>query len=476
MLKLIFKGHNFEYEIKELLKAMGHVEGDNTSWRIESVFCQDKSVAGAMLYNDDKLIQEHFEKVTELDKKSVRNSLKRTIFKTLSSIDQKEMPWGILTGIRPAKLAMELIDEDLQDYEILKELQEKYLMSKEKASLITEVARSEKKFLTKESQDKISLYISIPFCPTRCLYCSFPSNDLKTYGKYREEYLKALFLEIDATKNIIERMGKKLETVYVGGGTPTALEASSIQRLLSKIEDTFDLGGIREFTYEAGRPDSLDEDKLKAIYNSSVDRISINPQTFNDNTLELIGRNHRANEVEEAIWKAREIGFDNINMDIILGLPKETSDDVKYTLEKIQNLKPDSLTVHTLAIKRASKLKETLTSFDLVQYNEVNNMIRMTREAALSMGLRPYYLYRQKNILGNLENVGYSLLGRESVYNIQIMEEKQTIFALGAGAISKFVYPKENRIERVANVKNLEQYIDRVQEMIERKEKEVFGK
>ncbi|MEG1871069.1 MAG: coproporphyrinogen dehydrogenase HemZ, partial [Peptostreptococcaceae bacterium] len=322
--------------------------------------------------------------------------------------------------------------------------------------------------------NKISLYVSIPFCPTRCYYCSFPANPIKQFGHLRVEYVDKLIEEIKGLSVLLRETNKEIETLYIGGGTPTALEAPEMDVLITALFKELDLSKIKEFTVEAGRPDSITREKLETLKKHNVSRISINPQTMNDETLVKIGRDHKVSEIIDCFNMARELGFDNINMDLILGLEGENLEMVRKTLDEIKKLSPESLTVHTLAIKRASKLKENLDKYELTRYEEMIKMIDLSMEYAKGMGLNPYYMYRQKHMLGNLENIGYAKEGYECIYNIQIMEEKQSNYALGAGAISKFVYIDEDRIERVENVKNVEQYIDRVDEMINRKKEEVY--
>ena len=288
------------------------------------------------------------------------------------------------------------------------------------------------------------------------------------YGKKEvDNYLSALFKEIQYVSEMIK--GYHLTTVYMGGGTPTSLNARQMDALLCCLEEHFDLKGIREFTIEAGRPDSLDMDKLRVMKSHGIERVSINPQTLNQKTLDIIGRRHTVEDVERAFDMARQAGFSNINMDLILGLPGETSADVMRTLEGVRAMGPESLTVHSLAVKRASRLNQNLAQYPPASQEAVNRMIGMALETAEMMGMEPYYMYRQKNIAGNLENVGYSKPGKECLYNILIMEEKQSIIALGAGGSTKLVYPEEKRIERIENVKSVKDYMERIDEMIRRK-------
>ena len=265
--------------------------------------------------------------------------------------------------------------------------------------------------------------------------------------------------------------GRTLDTVYFGGGTPTSLSAEELDQLLTKIENTFDLSTVKEYTVEAGRPDSITEDKLRTLRAHGITRISINPQTMKQATLDIIGRFHTVEHVKEQFRLARELGFDNINMDLIIGLPKEDLEDVRQTMEQVKELAPDSVTVHSLAIKRAAKLNMFKEKYANLKIENTQEMIDVTEEYSRGMGLVPYYLYRQKNMAGNFENVGYATPGKECIYNILIMEEKQTIVACGAGTTTKVVFPKENRLERVENVKDVALYIERIDEMIERKEK-----
>lgn len=402
-------------------------------------------------------------------KKAVKKQLKSQLYVLLSKLFKKELPWGILTGIRPSKIVYEMMEAGKDEGEIIKEMKAGYLVSKEKAQLTYSVAKSEEAILKKSSSDTVSLYIGIPFCTTRCLYCSFTSNSIIKYGNMVESYLDALKTEIKGVNEIIKANRYKIQSIYIGGGTPTSLKTSSLEGLLDSIENVFDLDALEEYTLEAGRPDTLSEEKLRAIKNSRVDRISINPQTMNDNTLKLIGRAHSSEDIERTFSLARQLSYGNINMDVIVGLPGENVKMFNNTMDKIQQLGPESVTVHTMAVKRASRLNEGKEKYIFTSGEEASTMVEKAYEYANSMGMHPYYLYRQKNILGNLENVGYCRPGFESIYNIQIMEERQTIIALGAGAVTKVVYPAENRIERAFNVKDVEGYILRLEEMLERK-------
>ena len=314
-----------------------------------------------------------------------------------------------------------------------------------------------------------SLYVGIPFCPTTCLYCSFTSFPIVKWEKRMDLYKEALFKEMEY---VAEQMkDRPLSTIYFGGGTPTSLNPQDLDEILTKVEELFPVEQAVEFTVESGRPDSITREKLQVLRNHGISRISINPQTMKQATLDLIGRRHTVEDVKEKFLLARELGFDNINMDLIVGLPEETIDDVRQTMEEIKALRPDSVTVHSLAIKRAARLNIYKERYGNLKIVNTQEMIDLTAQYAEEMGLKPYYLYRQKNMAGNFENVGYAVPGKECLYNILIMEEKQTIAACGAGTTTKVYFPAENRIERAENVKEVEQYIDRIDEMIGRKEK-----
>ena len=397
-----------------------------------------------------------------------RRVVDKFIYQLISEYAGRTLPWGTLTGIRPTKIIFQWLLEGLSDEEVQKRFCDTYLATEQKARVCTQVAKKEQEVLGRITyEDEYSIYIGIPFCPTTCLYCSFTSFPLAKFSDRVENYLKALYQEMAYVAEAYKE--RKLTTVYIGGGTPTSLTAPQMDELLTKVEEIFDLSYVREFTVEAGRPDSITYDKLEAIKAHPVTRISINPQTMNDETLKLIGRAHTTEETIEAFRMARKVGFDNINMDIITGLPGEDITHVEKTLKDIFELNPESLTVHSLAIKRAAILNREMEQYRSQVKGSTDEMLQLVDKTAQDMGMNPYYLYRQKNIPGNLENIGYAKEGKESLYNILIMEEKQDIIAMGAGASTKCVYLPENRIERSENVKNVDHYIERIDEMIERK-------
>jgi coproporphyrinogen dehydrogenase HemZ len=421
-------------------------------------------------YDNKELIDNKFISLNPKYRLEYKNAVKRALYNALSKKTGKQQPWGTLTGIRPTKIPVAFLEIGKTEDEIFEIMKNSYLTSNEKIKLSIETAKREVDLLKKiDYKNGYSIYIGIPFCPTTCVYCSFTSYPIKSWEVRVDEYLEALFKEIDY---VSKRFSKKcLNTIYIGGGTPTSLSAKHLDKLFKKISDSFDFSNVVEWTVEAGRPDSITEDKLIVMQNYPISRISINPQTMKEETLKLIGRRHSADDIIKVFKLARKNGFDNINMDIIVGLPEETLDDITYTLEEIVKLAPDSLTVHSLAVKRAAKLNTDKADFIDFKIQNTSDMIDMTSKYAKKMGLAPYYLYRQKNMAGNFENVGYALKGKFSFYNILIMEEKQHIIALGAGGSSKIVFQNDGHIERIENLKDVGLYIEKIDDMIARKEK-----
>lgn len=403
------------------------------------------------------------------EKPIYKNTMKRQLYKMLSSLSKKELPWGILTGIRPTKIIYDKLEKGMNENEIYESMKSEFLCSKEKLDISIGIASRERELLNEiDYRNGYSIYIGIPFCPSTCLYCSFTSFSLEKFGDKVDDYLRALEKEIIFGASCFP--GKRLTTVYLGGGTPTTLSARQLDRLLGLIRLHYDFTYVKEFSVEAGRPDSITKEKLEVLKKWGVDRISINPQTMQQRTLDLIGRRHTVEQINQAFDLARQTGHNNINMDVIIGLPGETPDDVKDTLEKIKNLNPDSLTVHTLALKRAARLNIEKDLYKGLEAKDVTGMLKVSMDFAKENSYIPYYLYRQKNMKDNLENIGYARYGKEGLYNILIMEERQTILALGAGGMSKFVFHDSRRIERVENVKSLVDYISRTDEMIKRKQ------
>ncbi len=475
MTGILLNDASYEQDIRELLMAFYpgesfvHEKQEEAAFNVEGTWLGD-GMFRLRLIDHDHVEAERTFAIEYENRLAAKTAIKRELYGMLSARTGKKLPWGTLTGIRPTKIALTRLDEGWKEEDIRDFMRDTYLTSEEKINLSVEIARREKELLSAiDYGNGYSLYVGIPFCPTTCLYCSFTSFPIGVWRGKIHLYLEALFKELDY---VAEKMkGRTLDTVYFGGGTPTSLSAEELDSLLTKIETSFDLSSVKEFTVEAGRPDSITEEKLRTLRAHGITRISINPQTMKQATLDLIGRLHTVEHVKEQFHLARKLGFDNINMDLIIGLPEENLDDVRSTMEQIRELAPDSVTVHSLAIKRAARLNIFRERYANLKIENTQEMIDLTAEYARGMGLVPYYLYRQKNMAGNFENVGYAAPDKACLYNILIMEEKQTIVACGAGTTTKVVFPKENRLERVENVKDVEQYITRIDEMIARKEK-----
>lgn len=490
---------NKKADVISVFLFMGHLEEytDGTGLS-QSDICEE---------NSDSLLEkaeESFEACDANIQTQIKNIMKQLTYKVLSKYTKKTLPWGILTGIRPTKLAMAVLEQEdadigqeayeqktdkctgedkktlTDDKEREEQINEKirsllhdyYYVSDEKTKLAIDIARREKEILKDiDYNNGYSLYIGIPFCPTTCLYCSFTSYPISMYKDKSDKYIDCLIKEIEFCREKFKN--KKLNTIYFGGGTPTTLTAEQFDRLLTVIEESFDFTNLLEYTVEAGRPDSITMEKLKVLKKHNITRISVNPQTMKQETLDIIGRRHTVEQVKEAFYMAREAGFDNINMDFIVGLPNENIDDVRNTMEEMRKLNPDSITIHSLAIKRAARLNMFRDKYKELTIENNAEIMQLCSEYATDLNMTPYYMYRQKNMAGNMENVGYARKGKAGIYNILIMEEKQTIVALGAGSITKRVFP-EGRIERCDNVKDVKLYIEQIDEMIERKRR-LFG-
>ena len=484
MIEVIVNRPSFEYDIHSLVKAF--FPREDVAVRVQDTFTEEARLRLALTFTDGdiriSLLEDGEEKQSGADqidysnRKETKDHLNRLLYRMLQAYTGQSLPWGTLTGIRPTRLAMLMLEEGMSNVEAARNMRENYLASKEKAALSVMIANRERYVLRNiDYQHGYSLYVGIPFCPSTCLYCSFTSYPLSKWEKRVDEYLDALCKELDYLAGRFR--GRKLNTVYIGGGTPTTLNPEQMDRLLSWIQERFDTSWLQEFTVEAGRPDSITREKLQVLLDHQIDRISINPQTMNDQTLKVIGRHHTVQQVKDAFRLAREMGFGHINMDLIVGLPGEGYEDVAHTMEEIRALEPDSVTVHSLAIKRAARLNLFKEKYEEMGMENNMQIMDMTALCCAEMGLSPYYLYRQKNMAGNFENVGYAKVDKAGIYNILIMEEKQTILAAGAGAMTKFVLPGADgdfggvKIERVENVKDVGQYISRIDEMIERKER-----
>ena len=400
-------------------------------------------------------------------KRAARRLCKQTLYDLCKAITGIHPPWGSMTGVRPTHLMLEALAAGYTPEEAVRKLAREFDVTPERAALLAEIAGEQQK-LPAPGDGWVDVYIGIPFCTTRCAYCSFSSGEIGD-GSLIAPYMAALEKEMRACAEILRDSGRRLRALYIGGGTPTALPEDAFDTLLGITAELYP--GAAEYTVEAGRPDTLSRRKLRAIRAAGAGRISINPQTMNDRTLEIIGRAHTAQQVRDAYALAREEGIPHINMDVIAGLPGEEEKDFARTMEEARKLRPESLTVHTLAIKRSSRM--SLEKHPLPDGAMTARMVELGRETAREMGMKPYYLYRQKYMAGNLENTGYALPGHACLYNVDIMEETSHILAMGAGGISKRIWPEEGHITRAPNVSNIQDYISRTDEMIRRKE-EIF--
>ena len=501
MIGILLKDASYEQDIRELLMAFypgetfAHERTEEAALYVEGEFEPEGREAGPegrtedqtedqtegsrgedggffslrLLENGEMLAKKRFP-VQYGKRLETKTAIKRELYEMLSAHTGKRLPWGTLTGIRPTKIVLSRLETGEPEESIRSFMADTYLTSGQKIDLCVETAKRERSLLEKLDYEKgYSLYVGIPFCPSICLYCSFSSYPLKQWQDRVDLYLDALVKEIQAVSRMMKAKGRVLDTIYIGGGTPTTLEPDQLKRLFDALEDSFGFDGLAEFTVEAGRPDSITAEKLAMIRNYPVTRISVNPQTMNQETLDIIGRRHTVQETRQAFLLAREHGFDNINMDLIVGLPGEDISMVENTLREIRELAPDSMTVHSLAVKRAARLNIFKDRYQEMTFENNQQIMDLTMKTAYEMGMGPYYLYRQKNMKGNFENVGYAKVDKAGIYNILIMEEKQPIIAVGAGGSSKLVHDRGKRIERVENVKDVWNYITRIDEMIERK-------
>jgi len=381
---------------------------------------------------------------------------------------EKTAHWGTLVGIRPVKRVVNMLTDGMDENQVAKVLKEEYEVSDKRIELALSIAKTEIEVISTLPENAISLYIHIPFCPSKCAYCSFASLPVSEMKHFIEPYLYALYDELDAIKKIVNDLNLSIVSVYIGGGTPTSILSIELDNLLNKIEKTFDLSACREFTIEAGRPDTITKSKLEVMKKHNVDRISINPQSMNEKTLSVIGRKHSVEQIYEAYNLAKSMGFRTINMDVIAGLPQETLEEFSNTIDKVLELSPENITVHTMSIKRAARLNQIGDFSGLPQTDTVDKMVDYAHQKLKENGYLPYYLYRQKNILGNLENTGFFKENNQGLYNICMMEEVKTVISAGVGAVTKLVKP--GKIERIFNVKDVREYLNRAEEMRKRKD------
>ncbi len=482
----VIEGKDYKYELEKLgrlfLPFMNFEFSDNPTLigtAENYIYAKTTKSEGSFklfieLRLDGKL--ENREDVCDLES-LCEQTLATMLFNCFVNITGYRPPWGILTGIRPAKLLGKHISikgvDGAKAY-----FKNNFLVSCDKLSLCYECCESEERIIKRSAPDDFSLYISIPFCPSRCSYCSFVSHSVEQAKVLIPDYVDVLCKEINETAKISKDLGLKLKTVYIGGGTPTTLSAEQLERVMGAVKECFDISLVEEYTVEAGRPDTITEEKLKVIKQFGATRISINPQTMNDDVLKAIGRHHTVEQTVEAFRLARKIGFDNINMDLIACLSGESLESFKNTVDKVIELDPENVTVHSLTMKRSSNLTKSNTVFEYGEGEKAVQMVDYAREKLSLAGIKPYYMYRQSKTVGNLENVGYSKKGFEGLYNVYIMDETHTILACGASAVTKLREPCGDNIERIFNYKYPYEYIKRYQELSERKSKilEFYGK
>lgn len=470
-MNLYVKNHNFHFELENLTRLFFPNEKitvirDFSEPQPPYIYTEvsDKITISVNIGSFNKS-ETAVKKLTDDDNELVSAQL---LYKLLCDFTGLTQPWGILTGVRPVKLLRRLAEESSEE-QAVKKFEKDFFVSNEKIALSRETEHNERKILELSKPESFSLYVGIPFCPSRCSYCSFVMASIERAEKLIEPYTKLLCEEIKRTAEIANKLGLRLETVYFGGGTPTTLSAEQLDTVLGTVNKSFDMSTCREFTVEAGRPDTIDIAKLFALKENKVDRISINPQTVNDEVLKTIGRKHTAQQFFEAFELARKCGFDNINTDLIAGLPTDTPESFKNSLDSIVRLKAECITVHTLCMKRASRLTTEGVTLDLQQARDAREMLAYTQNILGQNEYIPYYMYRQSRMVGNLENVGWSKKGFESLYNVYVMDETHTILACGSGGVTKLKRNNPDYLERIFNFKYPYEYIDRFDELIQRK-------
>lgn len=470
-MNLYVKNHNFHFELENLTRLFFPNEKitvirDFSEPQPPYIYTEvsDKITISVNIGSFNKS-ETAVKKLADDDNELVSAQL---LYKLLCDFTGLTQPWGILTGVRPVKLLRRLAEESSEE-QAVKKFENDFFVSNEKIALSRETEHNERKILELSKPESFSLYVGIPFCPSRCSYCSFVMASIERAEKLIEPYTKLLCEEIKRTAEIANKLGLRLETVYFGGGTPTTLSAEQLDTVLRTVNNSFDMSTCREFTVEAGRPDTIDIAKLFALKENKVDRISINPQTVNDEVLKTIGRKHTAQQFFDAFELARKCGFDNINTDLIAGLPTDTPESFKNSLDSIVRLNAECITVHTLCMKRASRLTTEGVTLDLQQARDAREMLAYTQNILGQNEYIPYYMYRQSRMVGNLENVGWSKKGFESLYNVYVMDETHTILACGSGGVTKLKRNNPDYLERIFNFKYPYEYIDRFDELIQRK-------
>lgn len=470
-MNLYVKNHNFHFELENLTRLFFPNEKitvirDFSEPQPPCIYTEvsDKITISVNIGSFNKS-ETAAKRLTDDDNELVSAQL---LYKLLCDFTGLTQPWGILTGVRPVKLLRRLAEESSEE-QAVKKFEKDFFVSNEKIALSRETEHNERKILELSKPESFSLYVGIPFCPSRCSYCSFVMASIERAEKLIEPYTKLLCEEIKRTAEIANKLGLRLETVYFGGGTPTTLSAEQLDTVLGTVNKSFDMSTCREFTVEAGRPDTIDIAKLFALKENKIDRISINPQTVNDEVLKTIGRKHTAQQFFDVFELARKCGFDNINTDLIAGLPTDTPESFKNSLDSIVRLNAECITVHTLCMKRASRLTTEGVTLDLQQARDAREMLAYTQNILGQNEYIPYYMYRQSRMVGNLENVGWSKRGFESLYNVYVMDETHTILACGSGGVTKLKRNNPDYLERIFNFKYPYEYIDRFDELIQRK-------
>ena len=466
---LIIDSHPFRYEMEALCRMFLHGRELKITEEAEIPPKEDyiyTALGGDEITVKAKIDGKYAEAKRTAENEHARN-MELAVFGVLTEILSIRPKWGVLTGIRPVKLAMQLHDMGLSEEEIRKKIKEERLVSDEKLDLLLTTMEHELEIRASSRPNSVSLYISIPFCPSRCSYCTFTSHSVEKAAKLIPQYVELLCDELKDIAVLIDEIGLHLETVYMGGGTPTVLTAKQLDRVLSTVNESFDMTGVRELTVEAGRPDTITAEKLAVLKKNGVGRISINPQTMDDEVLAAIGRKHTAEDVKNAFALAKTFGFDSINMDLISGLPGDNMEKFRKTIAEVIAMNPDNITLHTLTVKHGANLAPMAQSVFAATADTMNEYDYGEFAKA---GYFPYYLYRQKGTVDNLENVGFCKPGKEGIYNIFIMDETHTILSAGAGGVTKLKAPYDKKIERIFNFKYPYEYISRFDEIIERKQ------
>ncbi len=468
-MEIITKGHSLDDAVRQVLQLFFDISTDFTAVSELTENNNMYEAAATITIGDKTTCGKVSKQLLSPVRKDIGDLIKKSVFFACKKLSDMPTPWGVSTGIRPAKTARMMLDEGCSDEEILKYMEEEYFVSTSKSRLSLDVAKKEAKLLKNRLKNGVSIYLGVPFCPTRCAYCSFVSQAIRHNQKFIVPYVDAVRKEIEATARIADDLGYKVETVYFGGGTPTTLSPESLGVLIRDIKNSFDVSELKEFTVEAGRPDTFTEEMLSILKENGVNRISINPQTMNQKTLDLIGRRHTVEDTVRAFEMAKKYDSFSINADLIAGLPEETPADFEKTVREVVGLSPNAVTVHTMYLKRAARLIDEFENLRFVTH--AVEMVDFSHKYLTENNFKPYYMYKQRNTLGNLENTAFARSGHESLYNIYIMEEIQTILALGGGASTKMV--KGDKIERIFNPKEAGDYINRIDEIIEKKKKAV---